>query len=490
MHVPSSRRRFLRNAALTSAGLAAMRSAFGQMRGGAETPVPGATAIATSPAGKWQPLTVTGSRFRWDLLNLNIDLKATAQTMQGFGGCFNELGWVALSAMRPDARKAMMRELFHPTEGMRFTYCRMPIGANDFARDAYSYDETDGDFALEHFSIAHDRDSLIPFIHAAQEQQPALKVWASPWTPPSWMKRNHFYAEARGRGGMKDNGIREDQIGHEGEDMFLLDEAHLKAYAKYFGKFIDAYRAEGIHVGMVMPQNEFNSAQNFPSCTWTPEGLAKFIRYLGPEMSARQVEIFFGTLERGDPRMLQTVLDDPQAGKFIRGVGTQWAGKNALPEIARKHPNLTIFQSEQECGDGKNTWEYTGYCWQLMKHYLRSGASGYMYWNIATPEGGLSSWGWAQNALVCVDPQSGTPTLNPDFYLMKHLSHFVEVGAVRLETTGTCDDAVAFRNPDGTLIVLVRNELAHPQSVQIAAGQSPVAVMLPPDSISTISLKV
>lgn len=451
--------------------------------------MPGATAVTTSPAGKWQPLPVTGSRFRWDLLNLNIDPKAAAQTMQGFGGCFNELGWVALSALDPDARQKIMRELFHPTEGMRFTYCRMPIGANDFAREAYSYDETDGDFSLEHFSIAHDRDSLIPFIHAAQEQQPALKLWASPWTPPSWMKRNHFYAEAHSRGAQKDNGIRPDQIGREGEDMFLLDEPHLKAYAKYFGKFIDAYRAAGIHVGMVMPQNEFNSAQNFPSCTWTPEGLAKFIRYLGPEMSQRHVEIFFGTLERGDPKMLQKVLDDPQAGKFIRGVGVQWAGKNALPEIALNHPRLTVFQSEQECGDGKNTWEYTGYCWQLLKHYMRSGAGGYMYWNIATPQGGLSSWGWAQNSLVSVDLQTKAVEFNPDFYLMKHLTHFVDVGAVRLETTGTCDDAVAFRNPDGSVVVLLRNEFSHPQSVQIAAGPNPVAVMLPPDSINTVSLR-
>src|SRR5207302_1883292 len=79
------------------------------------------------------------------------------------------------------------------------------------------------------------------------------------------------------------NRIRPDQVGHEGEDMFILEEPYLAAYAKYFGRFVDAYRAEGIRVGMVMPQNEFNSAQNFPSCTWTPAGLAKFLRHLGRE---------------------------------------------------------------------------------------------------------------------------------------------------------------------------------------------------------------
>jgi glucosylceramidase len=94
----------------------------------------------------------------------------------------------------------------------------MPIGANDFANEAYTYDETDGDFDLKHFSIEHDRKTLIPFIHGAQRYQPKLRLWASPWTPPSWMKRNHFYAEAKAYPGMKENGIRPEQIGREGED--------------------------------------------------------------------------------------------------------------------------------------------------------------------------------------------------------------------------------------------------------------------------------
>jgi glucosylceramidase len=94
----------------------------------------------------------------------------------------------------------------------------MPIGANDFANEAYTYDETDGDFDLKHFSIKHDRKTLIPFIHGAQRYQPKLRLWASPWTPPSWMKRNHFYAEAKAYPGMKENGIRPEQIGREGED--------------------------------------------------------------------------------------------------------------------------------------------------------------------------------------------------------------------------------------------------------------------------------
>ena len=448
------------------------------------------TVVTTTESAPWQSGKALKPTFRWDMLDLNLDpAQSISGPMEGFGACFNELGWTALSALKPEDREAVLHELFHPSEGARFTYCRMPIGANDFSTGAYSYDETDGDFALDHFSIDHDRQTLVPFIRAAQRQQPHLRLWASPWTPPSWMKRNHFYAEAPGRYGMKDNGIRPDQVGEEGQDFFLQEPRYFEAYARYFGKFIDAYRAEGISIGAVMPQNEFNSAQNFPSCTWTAEGLARFLRYLGPEMHKRDVAVFFGTLERGNPRLLETVMADPKVARYIQGVGVQWAGKNALPAIAREYPSLTVFQSEQECGDGKNSWSYASYCWQLMKHYLRNGARGWMYWNIALDQNSLSTWGWPQNALVTVDTAARTYRYNHDYYLLKHLTHFVEVGAKSIATKGTCDDAIAFVNPDSSVVALVRNQQSQAQIVQISLAGTSLALELAPDSVTTVSIK-
>jgi len=452
------------------------------------------TLVTTTETSPWQSGQVFKPTFAWDMLNLNVD-PAKPQPghapMQGFGGCFNDLGWTSLSELTDSDRESVMHELFDPAAGARFTYCRMPVGTNDFATEAYSYDETDGDFDLKHFSIDHDKKTLIPFIKAAQRHQPKLRLWASPWTPPSWMKRNHFYAEAPGMPayGFKDNGIRPDQIGHEGEDMFIQEPRYFEAYARYFGRFIDAYREEGIRIGMVMPQNEFNSAQNFPSCTWTAQGLAKFLRYLGPEMQKRNVEVFFGTLERGDPKLLETVMQDQDARGFIKGLGAQWAGKNTLPALSREFPDLMVFQSEQECGDGRNAWSYTGYCWQLMKHYFRSGASGYMYWNISLDQTAKSTWGWSQNSLVTVDTAAKTFRYNHDYYLLKHLTHFVDVGARLLDATGTADDSLAFVNPDSTVVTILRNEKAQPQLVQVQAGNRVVTVELPPDSIATLNMK-
>ena len=494
-----NRRQVLGNSARMAAGAAIAglmggRTAVGQM--GRPEPLQDDRIqfVTTTEARAWQTGPVFKPSFGWDMLNLNVDAANVRQDyrpMEGLGGCFNELGWTSLSALSEEDRDEVMRELFDPAAGARFSYCRMPIGTNDFATEAYSYDETDGDFELKHFSIEHDKQTLIPFIHAAQKHQPKLRVWASPWTPPSWMKRNHFYAEAKSFPGMgfKDNGIRPDQIGHEGEDMFIQEPRYFEAYARYFGRFIDAYKAEGIHVGMVMPQNEFNSAQNFPSCTWTAEGLARFLHSLVPEMRKRDVEVFFGTLERGNPKLLETVMADKAVAEHIKGVGVQWAGKNALPALHREFPELAIYQSEQECGDGKNAWSYTSYCWQLMKHYLRSGANGYMYWNISNDLSGSSHWGWKQNALVSVDTAAKTYRYNHDYYLLKHLTHFVDVGARTLDVSGTCDDALGFVNPDGSVVMMIRNELAHAQLVQVQAQGRTFTIELQPDSVATLAVK-
>ena len=411
------------------------------------------------------------------------------QSIEGFGACFNELGWTSLAALNPEERDAIFRELFAPGIGANFNLCRMPIGANDVSRKWYSYDETPDDFALEHFSIANDLETLVPFIKSALKHQPELKLWASPWSPPTWMKYNKHYAAAMPAPGQQGvtNGLRPDQVGKEGTDMFIQEERYFRAYASYFGRFVDEYRKQGIGVSMVMPQNEFNSAQVFPSCTWTPEGLARFIGYLGPEMEKRGVEIFFGTLERPKAELVEVSLRDPQASKYIKGVAFQWAGKGAIVDVRRAHPNLRLYQSEQECGFGGNDWRYCRYSWSLMKHYFGNGVSAYLYWNISMPKNQLSTWGWPQNSLVTVDTAAKTSVYNHEYYLMKHLSHFVRPGAKYLETVSYTgyENQLAFANPDGSIVVVLQNDLCEEMPVRLVIGNRMIAPTLPADSFNT-----
>ena len=125
--------------------------------------------------------------------SIAVNPEAALHTIEGFGTCFNELGWTSLSELSEADRASILQDLFTPA-GANFTMARMPLGANDFSVDYYSYDQVDGDFALEHFSIDRDREALIPFIKAAQAVNPDLRIWASPWCPPSWMKTNKHYA--------------------------------------------------------------------------------------------------------------------------------------------------------------------------------------------------------------------------------------------------------------------------------------------------------
>lgn len=413
------------------------------------------------------------------------------QTVEGFGVCFNELGWRALTRLRETDRAEIFDELFAPGRGTGFSVCRMPLGANDFSTDWYSYDEVAGDLQLDHFSIEHDCATLIPYIREALRRRPDLKLWASPWSPPSWMKTNGHYAAALPwRGNDIDNGLRPDQVGVEGTDMMIQEPRYLIAYAEYFARFVEAYRAEGIDISMVMPQNEFNSPQVFPSCTWTPEGLARFIAVLGPRMRDLGVEVFFGTQERPAPEHLAAVLADPEAAPFISGAGFQWAGKGAIADAHRVAPHLSLYQTEQECGDGRNDWRFARYTWSLMKRFFEAGANAYTYWNLALDEGGISRWGWAQNSLVVVDPETNGFRYTHEFFVMKHLARHVQTGATRIDAfswTGH-ENQLAFENPDGSIVVVMQNDLVDELPVTIALDGAAFDVVLPADSFSTFHI--
>lgn len=422
-----------------------------------------------------------------------ILLNEKMQVIKGFGTCFNELGWASLNILSVKDRESIFKELFSPNIGANFTICRMPIGANDFSINWYSYNETDGDFEMKKFNINRDLNNLVPYIKNAQKYNPSLTIWASPWSPPSWMKYNKHYAAKSMLGETNfngiSNGLTKGKEGNEGSDMFIQEDKYYKSYALYFAKFIDAYKEQKIAIDMVMPQNEFNSAQVFPSCTWTAAGLSKFISYLGPQMGKRNVDIFFGTMERANAKLVDTSLLDTQISKYIKGVGFQWAGKDAISTIHNKYPNLTLYQTEQECGNGENDWKYCGYTWDLMKHYFKNGVNAYMYWNTSLNKGGISTWGWKQNSLISVDTLNKTFKYNYEYYLMKHLSHFVKPDAKRLNTIGAFTNILAFQNPDKSIVIVVQNESNKEKKVQLKIGTQFMTPTLKPDSYNTFFIK-
>lgn len=409
------------------------------------------------------------------------------QMIDGFGGCFNELGWDALNMVDEKMQDSIFRQLFMPGEGLNFNICRMPVGANDYARDWYSLNDSAGDFEMKYFNIERDQTTLIPYIQKAMEYNPEIKIWGSPWCPPAWMKTNNHYACRPA----PVNDLSPDMAGAEGITQFIMEDKYLSAYALYFKKYIESYRNEGINVYAIHVQNEPNSCQNFPSCIWTAKDLNTFIgKYLGPALKENtpDAEIWYGTIERPFPEKIDTVLQDELSSQYVTGLGFQWAGKGVIPYVNQAYPDVKLMQTESECGDGSNDWAAAEYTWGLLKHYLSNGANTYLYWNFILDETGKSQWGWKQNSLISVDSDTRKVSFNPEFYLMKHFSHFIQPGAYRISLESEYKDVLAFENPDGNLVVVIANNNIESQYIKIKNGNRELDFEIAPKSFNSIIL--
>lgn len=420
---------------------------------------------------------------------VKIDTKKTMQTIDGFGASFCQLGWDCMTKLDEKNRNEVLDIFFKPGEGLNFNICRTPIASNDMSFKYYSYNDTKDDFAMKNFSIDYDKETLIPFIKEGLKRNPQLKVWASPWCPPVWMKKNEHYACVRPFKNdfleMPENNLPEGKEIKEGTDAFKVEDKYLDAYALYFGKYIDAYKEQGVNIFMIMPQNEFNSAQWFPSCTWTTGSISKFVGKLAPEMKKRNVEIYFGTMERPNPELITQIVENPLCKDVIKGVGFQWAGKYAIPTIRKKYPHLKLYQTEMECHFGDNDWLDAFYTWHAITHYFKNGVSAFIYWDFVLQVGGGSSWAWPQNSLVTVDPKTGKWWFNPEYYVMRHLSQFVKPGAKFLDIE-TASDVIAFLNPDNNVVLIVCNESRVPLGFCFQINGKNFSTQLRPKGITTL----
>lgn len=388
--------------------------------------------------------------------------------LYGFGCCISEICAKAILGLPEEKKNYLFDELFGE-DGFGFNYCRLSIGANDFSESWYSYNETDGDYEMKNFSIDRDRKYILPAVKEAQKRSPDLRFFASPWSPPTWMKFPKVCNFGR----------------------LVQTEKNLKAYALYFRRFLEEYAKEGVKITQVCPQNEFFSDQKFPSCVYSEEQLENFIaNYLIDEI-ADMTDIFFGTINgpKGHSEygmhyaMLGRILQNPKCRKYIKGAAFQWEGKYAIMQAKEDYPELDLIHSECQCGEGDNSWEYAMYTCSLMHHYFYNGVRANVYWNMALENDGMSTWGWHQNSLISV--KDGDFTLNPEFYVIKHFAHFVKRGAVMLSTKGEfSSNSTVFKNPDGSLVAVIMNPYYDEKTISIGENSYTLA----PRSFNTIEL--
>lgn len=387
--------------------------------------------------------------------------------VEGFGGCFNELGYRALSALPEGARAEVMDELFG---SCNFNFCRLPVGANDFAFAWYSYDETDGDYDLKDFSVEHDESSLLPYVREALKRRKDLKLFASPWSPPAWMKTNGQYNSGRLR----------------------AEERVLRAYARYFSRYLREYEERGVHVDILCPQNEVIADTIYPSCLYTGKEFEDLLSVVAEELAENNpgTQVWLGTINSDNfEDYVFRIFENKTLRAKIGGAGFQWLGKEAIQKTHAAFPSLPLMQTESECGDGKNTFEFAEYIFSLMQHYFSNGACAYIYWNMILGNDPRSTWGWAQNSLISINEMDGTWKKNPEFYLMKHFSAFVDRGDVGVKCTGSwCANSVVFRKKNGKYVVVVHNPLDERRPLAMRYCGVDAEIILRPHSFNTILL--
>ena len=267
------------------------------------------------------------------------------------------------------------------------------------------------------------------------------------------------------------------------------DDATMKAFAQYLIKWVQAYQAMGVTVEAIAPQNEPNFGQNYPSCLWGTSTYVAFVgKYLGPAITTAGIntKIMLGTMSNDaagkDPSIMTGVMADATAKPYIKVLGLQWGMLSQL-STARSY-NLPLWQTEHKCGNypwitspaykptAPNDQAYAVESWGLIRDWIKGGVTAYSAWNMVLDTVGKgidTTRDWAQNALLTVNTSSKTLNATPAYYVFRHLSQFVDPGAKVVATSG--GDALAFRNPNGSIVTVLYNSGGTKTTIVQASGK-------------------
>ncbi len=475
--------------------------------------------VSSIEGNVWEQSTIRLNNEASAPVDLQIDENQGISTFKSWGVTFNELCWDALGVLTREEQDEILKKVFAPDGDLHISRGRISLGANDYARSWYSCDEVEGDFELRYFTIERDKQTIIPFIRAAQKYNPELTFWISPWSPPSWMKINGDYPVLSSEfndlspkldyllygnvGGttdpdeMKLVGERKEKFPRQlaTTDYMIQDPRYLQAYANYFCKFIEAYKEQGVNIDMVMYQNEAYSYTPYPGCAWTAEGTITFNRdYLAPTLkrSHPHVKLYLGTFNTNRQDHVEKILADKQLQTSISGMGFQWEGREILASIRKQYPDWSYICSESECGWGSFDWKAGEHTFELINHYLGNGCNEYNFWNFILSDNGESPWGWKQNALIRVDSNKRTFVYTPEYFAVKHYAHYVKSGSEVLAYKGEGEDKkpiLVVKTPAQKYVIIAGNFKDEEQKLTLQLGKRYLNVDLPAHSMHTFELK-
>ena len=398
------------------------------------------------------------------------------QQIVGFGGAFTEAAAITWQKLSPVRQDEVLKNYFDSEQGHSYSLCRVHMNSCDFSLGNYAHVEEPGDVDLNSFNIDRDRQALLPFIKAAQKvaKQP-IKLLASPWSPPAWMKSNG-------------------QMNHGG---FLLPEFR-HAWAQCFVRFIQAYANEGVPVWAVSVQNEPAATQRWDSCIYSAEEERDFVRdHLGPALAAAglgHVKIVIWDHNRDHlVQRASVVYSDPEAAKYVWGAGFHWYGEAHFEQVQLTHdawPDKQLLFTEgcQEGGPHAGSWNLGERYAHNIINDLNRWTVGWIDWNLMLDEtGGPNHVGNLCSAPILVNTVNDTLMHQSSYYYLGHFSRFIKPGAQRVLCAASRQDlqSTAFANPDGSVAVVVMNRTDQAIAFALKLGIETAATELPPHSIAT-----
>jgi glucosylceramidase len=404
---------------------------------------------------------------------ITVDSTQVFQPVDGFGYTLTSGSAQVMNQLGAAEKNNLLNELFGNGEGsLGINFLRIGIGATDLSASVYTYDDMPAgqtDPTLAQFSLAPDQSAMIPLLKQIVLINPSIKLLATPWSAPAWMK---------------DNGS---SIGGS------LIPAYYNVYANYFVKYIQAMQAEGLTIYAITPQNEPLHPGNNPSMYMTAAQQALFIKNnLGPAFAAAgittKIIIYDHNCDRPDYPL--DILNDAAARPYIDGSAFHlYAGNiTALSQVYSAYPGKNIYFTEQytsSTGDfaGDLLWHMKNVIIGSMRNYSRVA----LEWNLATnPSNGPYTSGGCTVCLGALTIGSGTVTRNVSYYIVAQASRFIKAGSVRIgsDNYGNLYSA-AFLRPDGKKVLIVLNEDAAAQPFNIKFKGKMLASTLPGKSTAT-----
>ncbi|HZZ19395.1 MAG TPA: glycoside hydrolase family 30 beta sandwich domain-containing protein [Opitutaceae bacterium] len=402
-----------------------------------------------------------------------VDHSQRFQTMDGFGFALTGGSAQNLMRMTPAKRHELLKELFSLEDGgIGISYLRLSIGSSDLNARTFSYDDIPAgatDPNLEHFTLSDDLKDVVPVLKEILTISPKIKIMASPWSAPVWMKTNGDI-----RGGK-------------------LKESCYPAYAGYFVRYIQAMWAQGITIDAVTVQNEPFNDLNTPSMQLFPKEEASFVRdYLGPyfKMVGLTTKIILYDHNCDAPQYPVSILTDPEANKFVDGSGFHLYGGDisALSVVHDRFPDKNIYFTEQAVG-GRRGFNLAWPISHVVVGATRNWSKNVLLWNLAsdpefkphTDNGGCAS---CQGALTL---DGDTVERKLAYYVLAHASKFVPPGSVRISSSSVDSlSNVAFRTPDGRTVVIVANTGTSLIKFQVEEGANTFEPQLGAGSVATL----